>query len=67
MIVDIVDHREEGSQSTREVLHPNSESLWADLCLLNQKFGNQWTDQDLLRIESKILVRRHEFEAGYTC
>jgi len=47
----------EKPERTRVVLHPSSESLWADICLLNQKAGNQWTDQDALEIEARILVR----------
>jgi transcription factor SPT20 len=43
--------------ATRVLLRPNSETLFADLCLLNQKSGSNWTDQDALEIEAKILVR----------
>jgi len=42
---------------TRVLLRPNSETLFADLCLLNQKTGGKWTDKDALEIEAKILVR----------
>ena len=42
---------------TRVLLRPNSETLFADLCLLNQKTGSKWTDKDALEIEAKILVR----------
>ena len=42
---------------TRVLLRPNSETLFADLCLLNQKAGGKWTDKDALEIEAKILVR----------
>jgi transcription factor SPT20 len=42
---------------TRVLLRPNSETLFADLCLLNQKAGGNWTDKDALEIEAKILVR----------
>ena len=41
---------------TRWVLRPNSESIWADLCLLNQKTGSKWTDHDALEVEARILV-----------
>jgi hypothetical protein len=41
----------------RALLRPNSETLFADLCLLNQKDGNKWTDKDALQVEAKILVR----------
>jgi len=43
--------------TTRVLLRPNSETLFADLCLLNQKSGNKWTDKEALEIEAKILVR----------
>lgn len=42
---------------TRVLLRPNSETLFADLCLLNQKAGGKWTDKDALDIEARILVR----------
>jgi transcription factor SPT20 len=42
---------------TRVLLRPNSETLFADLCLLNQKSGNKWTDKEAFEIEAKILVR----------
>ena len=42
---------------TRVLLRPNSETLFTDLCLLNQKTGGKWTDKDALEIEAKILVR----------
>ncbi|TFY54843.1 hypothetical protein EVG20_g9544 [Dentipellis fragilis] len=41
---------------TRVVLRPNGESFWADLCLLNQKTGKKWTDQEALEVEARILV-----------
>lgn len=47
----------EEPQKTRVVLSPNSETLWADICLLNQKEGNTWTDRDALEVEARILVR----------
>jgi transcription factor SPT20 len=42
---------------TRVLLRPNSETLFADLCILNQKTGYKWTDNDALEAEAKILVR----------
>lgn len=42
---------------TRVLLRPNSETLFADLCILNQKTGGTWTDRDALEVEAKILVR----------
>ena len=42
---------------TRVLLRPNSETLFADLCILNQKNGSKWTDKDALEVEAQILVR----------
>lgn len=66
MIVELLDYRPqrnkeptpEKPERTRVVLHPNSETLWADVCSLNHKYGGKWTDLDAIEIESKILVRR---------
>ena len=44
------------SENTRVVLWPNGETMWADLCILNQKLGNKWTDQEALGVEARILV-----------
>lgn len=44
-------------ERTREVLHPNSETLWADLCLVNVNSGGKLTDLQALEIEARILVR----------
>ena len=41
----------------RALLCSNSETLFADLCLLNQKNGNKWTDKDALQAKAEILVR----------
>ncbi|KZT25138.1 hypothetical protein NEOLEDRAFT_1065767 [Neolentinus lepideus HHB14362 ss-1] len=43
-------------ERTRVVLHPTTESLWADICLLNQKTGNKWTDEDALQVEASLLL-----------
>ncbi|KXN86738.1 SAGA complex subunit spt20 [Leucoagaricus sp. SymC.cos] len=64
MIVELLDYRPQRNKAvsqdkperTRVVLHPNSETLWADICSLNQKHGGKWTDLDALEIESKILM-----------
>lgn len=65
MIVELLDYRPpkgkdpilENPEKSRVVLSPNSETLWTNLCLLNQKAGNMWTDDDALDVEAKILVR----------
>lgn len=64
MIVDLLDYRPpkgkdpvlENPDRTRVVLTPSPETLWADLCLLNQRAGYTWTDKDALEVESRILV-----------
>ncbi|KDQ50742.1 hypothetical protein JAAARDRAFT_199735 [Jaapia argillacea MUCL 33604] len=64
LIVELLDYRPpklkepalEKPDRTRVVLHPNTETLWADICLLNQKFGGKWTDQDALEIEARLLL-----------
>lgn len=64
MIVELLDYRPpkgkdpvlEQPDRTRVVLTPSPETLWADLCLLNQQTGNKWTDRETLEVESRILV-----------
>ena len=48
----------EQPERSRVVLSPNDESRWADICLLNQKADNSWTDADSLQVEARLLVRR---------
>ncbi|KIJ55209.1 hypothetical protein M422DRAFT_239837 [Sphaerobolus stellatus SS14] len=43
-------------ETVRLVLHPNAETLYADLCLLNAKLGNKLTDMEAIELESKILT-----------
>lgn len=67
MIVEIEEFKQSNSKDNklpektvaRVLLRPNSETLFADLCLLNQKAGNNWTDKDALEVEAKILVRSY--------
>jgi transcription factor SPT20 len=64
MIVELLDYRPPKAKDStlvnpersRVVLTPNSETLWADMCLLNQKVGGVWTDRDALEVEARILV-----------
>lgn len=64
MLVELLDYRPqrnkeptpEKPERTRVILHPDSETLWADICLLNQKTGSKWTDADTLEVEARILV-----------
>lgn len=64
MIVELLDYRPTKAKDpvlanpehSRVVLTPNPETLWADICLLNQKAGSVWTDQDALEVEARILV-----------
>jgi transcription factor SPT20 len=64
MIVDLLDYRpakrseppSKEPEKTRTVLHPNGETLWADICLINRNLGGTMTDDDCLMLESKMLV-----------
>ncbi|KAE9390441.1 hypothetical protein BT96DRAFT_925879 [Gymnopus androsaceus JB14] len=64
LIVDLFDYRPqkptdpalENPEKTREVLHPNSETLWADLCLVNVNSGGNLTDTQALEMEARILL-----------
>lgn len=64
MIVELQDYRSSKNkrevlttpETTRVVLRPNAETLWADVCLLNQRAGNTWTDHEALEIEARLLV-----------
>lgn len=38
------------------VLSPSGETIWQDICLLNQKAGSVWTDAETLEVEAQILV-----------
>ncbi|TFL01998.1 Spt20 family-domain-containing protein [Pterulicium gracile] len=40
----------------RVVLHPNSETLWSDVCAMNAKAEKHWTDAEALEVEAKILL-----------
>jgi hypothetical protein len=69
MIVELLDYRPQRNKEpaleepdrSRVVLHPNSETIWADICLLNQKSESKWTDKDALQIEARILVCLNDF------
>lgn len=64
MIVELQDYRSAKNrrevlttpETSRVVLRPNAETLWADICLLSQKAGNSWTDHDALGMEARLLV-----------
>ncbi|ESK94931.1 saga complex subunit spt20 [Moniliophthora roreri MCA 2997] len=59
MIVELLDHRSEDKKEPileRIVLQPNGESLYADICLMNAKYGSKWTDLDALEVEARILL-----------
>ncbi|KAG6855908.1 hypothetical protein H0H87_009514 [Tephrocybe sp. NHM501043] len=64
MIVELLDYRPQRSKEptpdkperTRAVLHPNSETLWADICAMNQRFGGKWTDRDALEMEARLVL-----------
>ncbi|KAJ7249507.1 Spt20 family-domain-containing protein [Mycena haematopus] len=65
MIVELLDYRPQQRnketqpdrpEKTRVVLHPNAETLFADICSLNRKNGNKWTDRDALEVEARLLL-----------
>ncbi|KAJ3552987.1 hypothetical protein NM688_g3859 [Phlebia brevispora] len=64
MIVELLDYRPlkgkepelANPKRSRVVLSPTPETMWADICLLNHKAGNVWTDEDALQVEAKILL-----------
>ena len=62
LIVEIRDHRPEDQPDVftphRVLLQPNGETLYADICRMNQKLGSVWSDQQALEVEARILVRR---------
>lgn len=65
MLVELLDYRPkrakdpplEKPEKSRVTLHPNDETLWADLCLMNQRTGSKLTDPQVLEVEAQILVR----------
>ncbi|KAJ8591021.1 hypothetical protein M405DRAFT_735816 [Rhizopogon salebrosus TDB-379] len=64
MLVELLDYRPkkakdpplEKPERSRVALHPNDETLWANLCLMNQRSGNKFTDPDVLDLEAQILL-----------
>ncbi|CDW98626.1 hypothetical protein [Sporisorium scitamineum] len=45
-----------GVEIYRIVLHPSSETLWADIKMLDDMTGGMWSDQEALEVEAKILA-----------
>ncbi|CBQ68608.1 conserved hypothetical protein [Sporisorium reilianum SRZ2] len=45
-----------GVEIYRIVLHPTSETLWADIKMLDDMAGAMWSDQEALEVEAKILA-----------
>ncbi|KAJ6457416.1 Spt20 family-domain-containing protein [Mycena vitilis] len=62
MIVELLDYRRsketapDKPERTRVVLHPNGETLFADICSLNRKNGSKWSDRDALAVEARLLL-----------
>ncbi|KAL4066154.1 Spt20 family-domain-containing protein [Scleroderma yunnanense] len=64
MVVELLDYRPkrakdpplEKPECSRVTLHPSDETLWADLCLINQRNGSKFTDLDALELEARILL-----------
>jgi hypothetical protein len=40
----------------RVALHPTEESVWTDICMLNEQLGIEWSDDRALELESRILL-----------
>ncbi|KLO13248.1 hypothetical protein SCHPADRAFT_915317 [Schizopora paradoxa] len=65
LIVEIVDYRPskpkdpllENPDIQRVVCRPNSETIWKDICRLNENHGYKMTDMEALEIEAKILLQ----------
>lgn len=66
MIVELNDYRPKNPKDSpldvpkqsRTVLHPTAETLWSDLCMLNESTGRKMSDIDALQVEAEILVSR---------
>ncbi|KIJ65193.1 hypothetical protein HYDPIDRAFT_111086 [Hydnomerulius pinastri MD-312] len=64
MLVELLDYRPkrakdpplEKPERSRVTLHPSGETLWADLCLMNQRTGSNFTDPEVLELEAQILL-----------
>ncbi|ORX94805.1 hypothetical protein K493DRAFT_337632 [Basidiobolus meristosporus CBS 931.73] len=66
IIAEIHDHRPIRAQAEltsdirvevyKIVLHPTSETIWADLCLMNEMRDAVWSEDFSLQVESKILL-----------
>lgn len=60
LLVEIRDYRPRDSIddfiSSRVILQPNSETMWADICQLSNKAGSKWSDQEALKVEARILA-----------
>ncbi|KAF9244124.1 Spt20 family-domain-containing protein [Melanogaster broomeanus] len=64
MLVELLDYRSkrtkdpplEKPEKSRVTLHPSGETLWADLCLLNQRTGFKFTDPQVLELEAQLLL-----------
>ncbi|KAF9920583.1 Transcription factor spt20, partial [Linnemannia zychae] len=65
LIVEVVDHRtivaqDNKASKKRVILSPSQETLWADLSLLHEESGENWSSQLMLDVESKILIATEE-------
>lgn len=69
LIVEIYDHRTKFQDTVHDIpadgnskevkriaLRPSAETLWTDLCLMNEASRESWTEDLALEVEAKILV-----------
>ena len=64
LVVELLDYRPQRSgdpalqvpERTRVILHPNPETMYADICSFNQRYGGNWNDQMALEFEAQLLV-----------
>ena len=72
MVVELLDYRPKKAKDpplekpdrSRVTLHPNDETLWGDLCLINQRNDSKLTDIDVLELEARILVSSQDADLG---
>lgn len=60
VVVEFKDHRQNPQcDGKRQLLRKNDDSFWDDILRLNQSVGSNWTHEQALQIEAKLLVKSH--------